>query len=296
MKRLLLLCTLAALLFSGATNAQISSNVFERVLNVRVSAGTDHEETATAFTVDVDGQEYLITAKHVVQSLGGNDKIDIFGNGVWTPISVKIFRCDDPIDIAVLIPPYQLTVNFTLPFEPVNIQFGQEVYFLGFPYGIQSPVHGVNGPYPLALVKRGTFSGQIPLDPAKKAVMILLDGYNNPGFSGGPIVYRDFSQPGYVMKVFGVISGFIPEVVPTMTEHSIDSPNAAGAIAKSEPWRIRRRKDGTYFEYVDSGESVALNTGLVEGYFLDPAIDLIRKHPIGPEAKDLPGNSPTGAP
>ena len=274
-------------LFPVRIDAQITTNVFERVLNVRVNAGTDHEGTATAFTIDVDGREYLITAKHVVQSLKNDDKIDISMDGSWSPIAVKIFRCEDPIDIAVLIPPHQLTVNFDLPFDALNIQLGQEAYFLGFPYGLQSPVHGVNGSYPLALVKRGTFSGQIPLDPSKKALMILLDGYNNPGFSGGPIVYRDFSKSGYVMKVIGVISGFIPEIVPSMNEHNISSPEVAGAVAKSQPWRIRKRADGTYFEYADSGSFVALNTGLVQGYFLEPAIDLIRQHPIGPEAKDV---------
>jgi hypothetical protein len=30
----------------------------------------------------------------------------------------------------------------------------------------------------------------------------------------------------------------------------------------------------------------------VQGFSIDPAIDLIRLHPIGSEAKDLPGNRP----
>jgi hypothetical protein len=87
------------ILASPRTNAQVTSNVFERVLDIRVNAGTPHEETATAFTVDVDGREYLLTAKHVVQSPKDEDTIDVFINDAWLPLGVKIFRCDDPTDI-----------------------------------------------------------------------------------------------------------------------------------------------------------------------------------------------------
>jgi hypothetical protein len=62
------------------------------------------------------------------------------------------------------------------------------------------------------------------------------------------------------------------------------------------PWKIRKRNDGTYFEYVDSGTFVALNTGIVQGFFMEPAIVLIRQHPLGPVVNDLPGNRPVGNP
>jgi hypothetical protein len=261
------------------------------VLSVRVNAGTPNEGTATAFTYDVDGREYLITAKHVVQGLRDDDKIDIFIHNDWRPIRVKIFRCDDPIDIAVLIPPYQLTVNFPLTNEG-SFQFGQDAYFIGFPYGMRNSLLGMNGPYPLALIKRGTISTLVPIDVGKKASMILLDGYNNPGFSGGPIVFRDFHESGFVLRVVGVVHGFYPEVVPTMKPRDIAQPADASAEAKSQPWRVQQRKDGSWFEYIDSGEFVALNTGIVQGFILQPAIDLIRQHPTGPEVKELPGNDP----
>jgi hypothetical protein len=280
-----------AVLSSLAAHAQITSNVFERVLSVRVNAGTEHEGTATAFTVDVDGREYLITAKHVVKGLKDEDKIDIFMDGNWVPLKMKIFRCEDPIDIAVLIPPHQLTVNFELNFDRLNIMFGQDVYFLGFPYGLQVSLGG-NGPYPMALVKKGLLSSLILLDVSKKATLILLDGYNNPGFSGGPIVFRDSSQSGVVLNLLGVVSGFIPEVVPAMNKRDIQSPSNAGPAAKEQPWKIKQRADGTFFEYVDSGAFVALNTGIVQGYMIGPAIDLTRQHPIGPIVKELQGNRP----
>lgn len=282
--------SLSSILAPSRVSAQVTANVLRRVLNIRVNDGSSHAETATAFTVGVDGREYLITAKHVVKDLKNEDKIDVFMNDEWSPLNVKIFRCDDPIDIAVLIPPHQLTVNFDLPIDKGSFVFGQDAYFLGFPFGIQASARGSNGPYPISMIKRGTISGTVDVDRTKKARLILLDGYNNPGFSGGPIVYRDLYQANVVMNLVGVVSGFVPEVVPVMKKHEIRSPADAEDAAKLQPWRIQKKNDGTYFEYADNGTYVALNTGIVEGYEIAPALDLIRQHPIGPEEKDLPGN------
>jgi hypothetical protein len=257
-------------------------------LQVRVNHGKTNEGTATAFTIDVDGREYLITAKHVVAGFKDEDTLEISMDGKWTPQKVKVFRCENPVDIAVLIPDHQLTVNFPLPFDSGSFRFGQDAFFLGFPYGIQSASNGLNGPYPLALIKHGTISGSIAPDQNKEAGMLLLDGYNNPGFSGGPIVFRDFDQPGYQMDVVAVVSGFIPETVPVLKKHDIKSPAEASEEAKAQPWKIQRKADGSYFEYIENGTYVPLNTGIVEGYVLLPAITLIRQHPIGPLVKDMP--------
>ena len=49
---------------------------------------------------------------------------------------MRIFKCDDPVDIAVLVPREQLTVSD--PMEPAKDRpmFGQDVYFVGFPFGL----------------------------------------------------------------------------------------------------------------------------------------------------------------
>jgi S1-C subfamily serine protease len=284
-----------SLIFSLAlcqgAEAQVTSNVLERVLNVRVGKGTSHEGKATAFTLDLDGREYLITAKHVVKELKSDDQIEVFSDDKWLPIQVKIFRCEDPIDIAVLIPPYQLTVNFPLSFGNTFF-FGQEAYFVGFPYGMQSSAQGINGPYPLPIIRRGAFAGRVAESPAKKAIQLLLDGFNNPGFSGSPVVYREPNQGEVVMNVAAVISGFKPDISTVMKEHNIRSKESASPAAKAEPWRIIQRANGSWFELVDSDKHVVLNTAIVSAYEISPAIDLIRQHPIGPEAKDLPNNRP----
>lgn len=278
----LMFCVAAAAAAALPIQGQVVSNVFERVLYVRVGTGTAHQGTATAFTMEVEGRQYLITAKHVVAGLKDQDSIDIYKAEKWTPLQVKIFRCDDPIDIAVLIPPYQLTPSLDMPYDQTKFMFGQEAYFLGFPYGIFMNGQNVNGDYPFPFIKRATISSSQNIDLAKKAIMILLDGYNNPGFSGGPIVYRDYYASGLVMKLLGVVSGFLPEVVPVTKKHDLKSPNDASPEAKTQPWRIQQNPDKSWFEYEDSGNFVALNTGIVQGYLIAPAIDLIHQHPVGP--------------
>jgi hypothetical protein len=53
----------------------------------------------------------------------------------------------------------------------------------------------------------------------------LLDGLNNPGFSGGPAISRDYNDPNRAFKVGAIISGFRGEVTPV----SVNGQNAAGA-------------------------------------------------------------------
>lgn len=74
----------------------------------------------TAFTTDVDGRQYLITAKHVVASIDTAMRvgIDVQRKSGWFPLQVIVYKCDDPFDIAVLIPSVQLTVD--LPLTPIQ--------------------------------------------------------------------------------------------------------------------------------------------------------------------------------
>ena len=110
-------------------SAQMTNNVLERVLHLRVNANMPNQGTATGFTIAVDGREYLITAKHVVTGLGDQGVVGIDQNGVWHDLSFQILRCDDPIDIAVLVPPQQLTVDFAVPAEDYRTIVGSKRTF-----------------------------------------------------------------------------------------------------------------------------------------------------------------------
>ena len=124
-------------------NAQVPSNVLRRGSYDQGKA----QRLGTSFTLDVDGRQYLITARHLVAGLKPEDTIDI-RKGAWTPLNVKVLLRDKQIDIAVLIPPAQLTVNFALEPNTDKFFYGQDAYFTGFPYGLSTGGKNVNGLYP----------------------------------------------------------------------------------------------------------------------------------------------------
>jgi len=254
-------------------NAQVTTNVYSRVLKIKVG-----EFTGTAFTMDVDGRQYLITAKHMLSSPKQTDSIDIYRDNQWVQTQVKVVRCEDPIDIAVLIPLTLLTQ--TLPLEPVaekHFFLGQDVYFVGFPFGLDMEGNAQSGYYPFAVVKKAIYSAA---RNENGGVVLLLDGYNNKGFSGGPIVCHDLYKANSPLYFAGVISGFLPEISPVMIPKKV----AAGEdISKVEKWRLVKLKDGQNAVLNDTENKVALNTGIVIGYSIKHAIDLIRKNPIGPK-------------
>jgi S1-C subfamily serine protease len=191
-----------------SAHGQIPTNVFTRVL--LIEAG---DATGSAFTIDVDGRQYFITAKHVVSKVSDNDSIKLRRLDGWTSAHVKVLRCDDPVDIAVLIPDKQVTLNFPLEPSMLASQLGQDMYFLGFPYGQEFSdvkMEKVSGRISIPFIKKAIWSASSPA--GDDGSVLFLDGHNNPGFSGGPIVFRAFDQPGYVMRVAGVISGYTPDL------------------------------------------------------------------------------------
>lgn len=271
-------CLLLTLLCASITRsqAQLTMNVYDRVLIIRV--GTSY---GTGFTLDVDGRQYLITAKHVVAGLGSEGTLLIYRNDAWFPIQVKVLRCDDPVDIAVLIPPSQLTVSLPLEATMKGVRYGQDMYFAGFPYQLHTTAPALNGGYPVAFVKKAIMSGEVKEDGAS---VILLDGYNNPGFSGGPLLYRDLDRTASVFKVAGVVKGFRADITPVFKSEEIKPDQITrDDIAKE---RIVKTQDGRTLRLNDTGQVVKLNSDILVGYNISYAIDLIRKNPIGPTSSE----------
>jgi hypothetical protein len=234
----------------------------------------------TAFTLDVQERQYLITAKHVVAGLKPNDTIEINKGEQWSSVKVKVLRCEDPIDIAVLVPPAQLTVNYLLEPTMQGLRFGQDIFFVGFPYGISTSGQQVNGLYPIAFIKKAIMSAQ---KNENGAGTIFLDGHNNPGFSGGPIVYRDLNRSDFIYKVAGVVSGFRHDITPVLKPEEIKPEQV-----KPEDIAQARliRKDGRLFRLNDTDEMVKFNTGIVIGYDIKHALDIIGQNPIGPTVSE----------
>jgi S1-C subfamily serine protease len=218
----------------------ITSNVIHRVFMISY-----REATATGFTIEVDGREYLVTAKHVAEAISRNDTIGLFSNGDWIPLHVELVgHAPGEADISVLAPERLLTPP-DLPMEATTkgLTYGQDAYFLGFPYGLRGNIITSDEGYPLPHVKKAIVS---LLDIRK----MYLDGHNNPGFSGGPVVFNNPRNQAF--KVAGVISGYRAVELPIL-------------------------KDGD-----ESELSYEYNTGIIEAYGIVWATELIQGNPIGP--------------
>ena len=200
------------------------------------------------FTVEVDNKQYLITAKHLVENVTSQTQVKIFLDNGWKDINLYLLgHCPNDIDISVLTTDKQLTPS-GLPCEPTSggIILGQDVYFLGFPYDIAPKGGTFNNGYPCPFVKKAILSS---IGNENDKEIIFLDGHNNPGFSGGPIVYKGLKQTSF--KICGVISGYRYQFQPTYISGS--------------PTNI-------YFQE---------NTGIVHGFGIKHAIELIQNNPIG---------------
>ena len=259
-------------LSGGVARAQLTTNVYDRVLMIRI--GNNY---GTGFALDVDGRQYLITAKHVVAGLGTDGTVLVAKNDAWTSVPVRVMRCDDPVDIAVLVPPAQLTVDYPLEATMKGVRYGQDMYFAGFPYGLHTSAPSLNGGYPVAFVKKAVMSGEVTEGGATE---ILLEGYNNPGFSGGPLVYRDLDRTASVYKVAGVVKGFRADIAPIFRKEEIRPDQVTPDDIANE--RIVTNHEGRTLRLNDTGEVVKLNTDILVAYNISYAIALIHKNPIGP--------------
>jgi S1-C subfamily serine protease len=179
----------------------ITANALERTVRIQQGA-----KSGTGFTIDHDGQQYLVTARHVVD---GPEHVGVLVRG--NPFSVNL-TClavpDADADVAVFRPDQPITPpDLPLPAGSDGLIFGQEVFFLGYPLGLSFAI-GTDEYFPL--VKRATASAFRNVGSRR---VFLLDGWNNRGFSGGPVLFRPATQLGFAepLRVAGINTGYYPD-------------------------------------------------------------------------------------
>ena len=174
------------------------------------------DKTGTCFTVDVHNRRYLVTARHLVETIRARDIVEIQHDDKWTAVEVELVgHGEGSVDISVLAPQSLFGATHPLVITTAHLQLAEEVYFLGFPYGLWFDAGELNAGFPMPLVKRATVSAMY-----FETGRMLLDGHNNPGFSGGPVVRR---WNGREQVVIGVVSGYRHE-----TSHVVDSSDKPG--------------------------------------------------------------------
>lgn len=218
----------------------VATNIVQRTFNIR-----HKEKLGTCFTLDLDGRRYLVTARHIVEKIKDRDVISILHGGRWIPFDVALVgHGNGDVDVSVLAPQVVLGANHALNATTAGLQYAEDVFFLGFPYGLNFEIGALNAEFPVPLVKRAIVSalglGDVPM---------LLDGHNNPGFSGGPVVRR-WNSDG--QTVVGVISEYM-----------------------EEPESVEDRA-GNELPYVHH-----TNTGIIVVWEIRHAIELVESNPIG---------------
>lgn len=178
----------------------------QRVFHIRIG-----DLVGTAFVVSFAGENFLVTAKHMLEGRKYPDQetIHIRYQNNWKPISAKIYYHENNnIDVAVIRTEYFKDKQFAeVKYQSTGLTISQDVFMLGYPYGLSTNAYNINGGYPIPIVKKGIFSGVIE---SSGAAQHIIDWHNNQGFSGGPVVFRlirdsEFSNEEYIA---GVIHGY----------------------------------------------------------------------------------------
>lgn len=216
----------------------VTANILNRTLFIKAA------EYGSAVVINVDGIEYVVTAKHLLP-LTTISSIKIRSDENWVEyIAQEIGRAPGEIDIAVL----QVEKRFGLDDLPAaadmgGLVLGQDVFFVGFPYKLEGPVGFVRDHRPLGYVKKGTVS---VLDSQDHPVLVI-DAINNEGFSGGPVVFSEIGRATNELKIAAIVS-----------KYRTEQENVMGL-------------DGN-----KTGQTIEYNTGFLYAYNIRFALDLIR--------------------
>lgn len=197
----------------------MTANVLNRVVQIRSPTSL-----CSAFTIEVEDKQYLVTARHCLRDPDDASGLEVQQGAVWKHIDgLAYFPSNTDVDIAAIALTERLTVAFE--FQPTSdgIALGQQVYFLGFPSGLLTKWTslGASEISEVAFIKAGILSAMDSRNP--QAVVLYVDGHNNLGFSGGPIVFQ--SGPNSPFRVAAVVKGFRGESTPVVKRKSLEEKN-----------------------------------------------------------------------
>ena len=229
----------------------ITANVIHRTFFIRYG-----DLSGTALAIDRDHRQYLVTARHVVAGIATGEVLHVYHERQWKEVTVQVVGLGaGDVDVAVLALPIQIAPP--LPLEPssAGLAFGQAVYFLGFPFGWTGDGENINRDFPIPFVKSGVMSAFIFGEDSR----IYIDGHNNKGFSGGPVVFVPMGSPTNELKLAGVVSNY-----PVSREPVVDAQGQPILGADAAP-----------VAYVQE------NPGFVVAFDVRHATDLIDANPVG---------------
>lgn len=207
----------------------------------------------TAFCIDYGGERYLVTARHILAGLPvQRATILLWEKGEWKEIPTKrtLFVSPSNVDIAVL-ETYVFARNSSAIAATDNSKpsIGQKVWYLGYPSQTETRSNSTKSDtlysktWTVPAIKSGTISSIDVSTP--DAPILHIDGPNDPGFFGGPILC--WEPNNHAFRILGVIQGY---------ENVSDSP------------RIKSR---------EANRNASVSNGFLIGYTVDYAMNAIKR-------------------
>jgi hypothetical protein len=142
---LMLLFALLATCIAQAQSATATNNILFRTVLTRSAV-----DVGTAFSIQLDGREYWLTAKHILTGakhppygvISAHKKISLSmldpttAKENWRAYNFSVIDAGKDVDIVVLVPERQIQqIAITgLPMSSAGVMFGGECEFLGFPF------------------------------------------------------------------------------------------------------------------------------------------------------------------
>lgn len=186
----------------------------------------------TATVLDIDGQRFLVTAKHLCTD-EPEEYVTLVhpwtNNGSPFPTAlVRVGERNEVGDMAVFRLPPKLLVNVVGMIKvarPGDFFFSQDCFILGYPYRL-SLTFGEESEQRLPLVKRGIIAGAKGSGSDR---ILYLDLIANPGFSGGPVLIWDPKTSQH--QVIGVVAQALAAPLHEPTEAEPNPPRVAAGIS-----------------------------------------------------------------
>ena len=160
----------------------VVGEIFGRTVRINWKNQNDKVANGTGIILDVDDRAHLLTAAHCLPT---TDEVpfliklatDLSGGFDTEIATIAEATIDRALDVAGL-PLGKLKPQFRNPVTSSGgVQYSQQAHFLGYP--VVGPWADLSS-HRLPLVKNCVFSGMAPPH-------LILGGFVNPGFSGGPV-------------------------------------------------------------------------------------------------------------
>lgn len=188
--------------------------VFKKIYKI-----TFGQNSLTSFLIEYKERNYFVTARHAFLGNETHTSFSLSNDQGNIQVNADVFFHENPlVDIAVLKPHKMEKTDGISLIMAEELKLGDNGFFFGFPLGLEMSVTpNLNNGFPFPLVKRANLSA---VDFKDNVAKLWLDGINNPGFSGGPLFFKNRNNPDdRNWYLAGVISSYIDQwnIVKTPT-------------------------------------------------------------------------------